>query len=539
MSVNWWSFFLTVISMSFSGIALFILYLVIGKIFKNRLSPHVYYVILILVILRMVVPYSPDFSLMNKTYHNLTVSSSNENPNNSGIRQGRGESLLQSFLQADTHVPTYTIHDDFKTEKESITRSISSWKNTIVVIWLSVAVAIFLFNTLGYFIWQARILSRADYCILHKKLLVNLMGKKRRLSVMVSKRVNTPMLVGVIDPVILLPCEDYSDAELNHILRHELRHFYRHDTAVKWLVIAARSLHWFNPLMPLIVREVNEMCEYSCDRSITYYMNTAERKAYIRTILKTATKQSNLFFTPTASLSNSAKRLERRFISISKQTYFSPIRALAAVTAICLVLITGVSLGAFQFEVKNKRPSQSSPISNTEKISLAPSSPYAPRRENTVTNVWYRYGYERMTFEFTVPDAVFDEKQKQWIVPRENRSYVDKSTLSGSTEDYYFMCSVFKLLNFENYERVGETMTMLYFPGDALQVMFYNELYFYLDKGGDLLVWLDFQYIKNHPHSRDYPDYLEQEHVISVYHVPDELYDEVTDALYHYAIEHH
>ena len=266
MSVNWWSFFLTVISMSFSGIVLFILYLVIGKIFKNRLSPHVYYVILILVILRMVVPYSPDFSLMNKTYHSLTASSLNEKPNNSGIRQGRDESLLQSFLQSDTHVPTYTIHDDSKTGKESITRSISSWKNTIVVIWLSVAVAIFLFNTLGYFIWQAHILSRADYCIFHKKLLVNLMGKKRRLSVMVSKRVNTPMLVGVIDPVILLPCEDYSDAELNHILRHELRHFYRHDTAVKWLVIAARSLHWFNPLMPLIVREVNEICEYSCDR---------------------------------------------------------------------------------------------------------------------------------------------------------------------------------------------------------------------------------------------------------------------------------
>ena len=123
MSVNWWSFFLTVISMSFSGIVLFILYLVIGKIFKNRLSPHVYYVILILVILRMVVPYSPDFSLMNKTYHSLTASSLNEKPNNSGIRQDRDESLLQSFLQSDTHVPTYTIHDDSKTGKESITRT--------------------------------------------------------------------------------------------------------------------------------------------------------------------------------------------------------------------------------------------------------------------------------------------------------------------------------------------------------------------------------------------------------------------------------
>ena len=263
-------------------------------------------------------------------------------------------------------------------------------------------------------------------------------------------------------------------------------------------------------------------------------MNMAERKAYIRTILKTATKQSNLFFTPTASLSNSAKRLERRFISISKQTCFSPVRALAAVTVICLVLITGVSLGAFQFEVKNKRPSQSSPISNTEKINLAPSSPYAPRRENTVTNVWYRYGYERMAFQFTAPDAVFDENQKLWFLPHENQGFASKPTLSGATEDYYFMCSVFKLLNFENYERVGETMTMLYFPSDALQVMFYNELYFYLDRGGDLLVWLDFQYVKNHPHSRDYPDYLEQENVISVYHVPDELYDEVVNKLYEY-----
>jgi hypothetical protein len=84
-----------------------------------------------------------------------------------------------------------------------------------------------------------------------------------------------------------------------------------------------------------------------------------------------------------------------------------------------------------------------------------------------------------MNYEFTNPDAVFDEKQKAWTLPYEDGKYEYKPTLIGGTEDYAAMCSVFNLLNFENYERIGETMTMTYFSGDALYVGFYNELYFY------------------------------------------------------------
>jgi hypothetical protein len=310
-------------------------------------------------------------------------------------------------------------------------------------------------------------------------LLAKIAGRTHYPDVFVSKQVDTPMVIGGLASFIVLPCQDYSDTEIKYILQHELYHYHRHDVAIKWITVAAWSLHWFNPLMLLIRHEIEMMCEYSCDESVTYNMDAAERKAYIRTILKTAIHQANLNIVLPTAMSGDAKKLEQRFIAIMEQKHFTLAKAITSVVTICLVLAIGFSLGSFTFLEKQKNTIQTSPPTHTKITQITEKSSYEPTHTNSTDYLWYQYGYERMNYEFTNPDAVFDEKQKAWTLPYEDGKYEYKPTLIGGTEDYAAMCSVFNLLNFENYERIGETMTMTYFSGDALYVGFYNELYFY------------------------------------------------------------
>jgi len=69
-----------------------------------------------------------------------------------------------------------------------------------------------------------------------------------------SPLVNTTLLVGALRPVIVLPCGITQEECLRDILAHELTHARRHDLLYKWFAAAVTSLHWFNPLMPLVRR---------------------------------------------------------------------------------------------------------------------------------------------------------------------------------------------------------------------------------------------------------------------------------------------
>lgn len=78
----------------------------------------------------------------------------------------------------------------------------------------------------------------------------------------------TPMLIGLFRPVIYLPEGEYTEAQLHNILRHELSHWRRHDVAVKWLATLAVHIHWFNPVVYFVRREIDRACELACDEAV-------------------------------------------------------------------------------------------------------------------------------------------------------------------------------------------------------------------------------------------------------------------------------
>ena len=111
---------------------------------------------------------------------------------------------------------------------------------------------------------------------------------KRNIKIRMSKNFESPMLVGVLFPVIYIPYREISDENMRMVFLHELTHYKRKDLAFKWLSLFVNAVHWFNPLAYLLCANVSEACEVSCDMAVTKNMSDTEQKIYMKTILDLA-----------------------------------------------------------------------------------------------------------------------------------------------------------------------------------------------------------------------------------------------------------
>ena len=101
----------------------------------------------------------------------------------------------------------------------------------------------------------------------------------------------SPMMLGFIRPILVMPDETYRREELYFILKHELIHLKRHDIYFKLLLLAVNALHWFNPAVRLMRKEATVDMELSCDERVVRGMNLEARKTYTRTLLSALNRQ--------------------------------------------------------------------------------------------------------------------------------------------------------------------------------------------------------------------------------------------------------
>ena len=131
----------------------------------------------------------------------------------------------------------------------------------------------------------------------------------------VCEAVTTPAVTGLFRPRLLLPHERYDVQELRYILRHELCHLKRRDMLFKLVLLAANAMHWFNPIVYLMLRQADEDIELACDSAATDDLERAERAAYSRTLL--AAVQSNVRALPaTTCFGGTVERLKRRITNV-------------------------------------------------------------------------------------------------------------------------------------------------------------------------------------------------------------------------------
>lgn len=107
-------------------------------------------------------------------------------------------------------------------------------------------------------LWQARLDK-----------LARRFGLRTRIEVLRSELVVTPVLIGWIRPVILLPlavtCEFPVD-QVELILAHELAHLKRWDPLVNLFQLVLETLYFYHPIVHWISRDVRNEREICCDR---------------------------------------------------------------------------------------------------------------------------------------------------------------------------------------------------------------------------------------------------------------------------------
>lgn len=188
----------------------------------------------------------------------------------------------------------------------------------LLTLWLAGVVACVLWQGIGYYRLirslkgTSRSVERADLHTILQEQCADLVID-REIPLRVSSAADCPMLAGFIHPTLYLPDERISRTDAAFIFRHELTHYKHGDLWLKLLLLAARCLHWFNPLVHLIARFAQEDIEAACDDAVVRGHDGAYRRAYGETILRSAIAQAQKRKALVSCFGDDKKTLMRRF----------------------------------------------------------------------------------------------------------------------------------------------------------------------------------------------------------------------------------
>ena len=188
----------------------------------------------------------------------------------------------------------------------------------LLTLWLAGVIACVLWQGIGYYRLirslkgTSRSVERADLHTILQEQCADLVID-REIPLRVSSAADCPMLAGFIHPTLYLSDEHISRTDAAFIFRHELTHYKHGDLWLKLLLLAARCLHWFNPLVHLIARFAQEDIEAACDDAVVRGHDGAYRRAYGETILRSAIAQAQKRKALVSCFGDDKKTLMRRF----------------------------------------------------------------------------------------------------------------------------------------------------------------------------------------------------------------------------------
>ena len=169
-------------------------------------------------------------------------------------------------------------------------------------------------------------------------------GIRRGVSLLINNKISTPMLVGLVTPKILLQNSDIEDEHAKYILCHELIHFKSGDLWVKMGLVFLKALHWFNPFVFLLAKELDLWCEYSCDEKLVRCLSREQCKQYGMAILCSIVPVSKMNTSFTTSFVSDKTQIERRLCFMLNSKKAEPIgKAIAVVLAVLMLTIGTVT----------------------------------------------------------------------------------------------------------------------------------------------------------------------------------------------------
>ena len=347
--------------MSSSGAVLIGVLLSVVRLLKGRLGRQWQYYIWLIVVLRLLLPFGPEASLLGRAYQIAdrmmtqaiggtqetglsgqdsvrdTAQSVGQNAG-TGTDRGDGQYTQQSGGQgaareeldiagekaeesatenvAADGLPQAAAeadHGDMRLKRGHILPEAAAFAGKYLwVIWLAVAFGMLIRKISMYQGYMKYVKAGAaevcDIALLDRlAATADQLGVSRTVELCVNPLVASPMLVGYFHPCVVLPRADVPEKEFCWIAMHELMHYKRRDILYKWLVQVTVCLHWFNPLVHWMSREIDRACEFACDEAVVGKMGYDHAADYGETLLN-AMAAGGIYREPFATVTMSANK---------------------------------------------------------------------------------------------------------------------------------------------------------------------------------------------------------------------------------------
>lgn len=259
-------------------------------IFKNRISSKLQYLMWWLLILRLIIPVTPDIGIhlgLQSIPQEQAVQAElptpapvlDVAPASAPIAQSSYESVTPA-VQPDTDVaPSQHVNPTKSTD----------WYSIVFVVWLLGAIGFLgwlIFVKLRYYESLQHLMASGPKEVyeLYDRCCKELGVKPLPLWI-----VNKSMSPGIAffgEPVLLVPlslCND--ESRLRFALLHELTHKKRGDHYMTLLLNILRAVYWFDPVVHFAFSELRSDMESACDSDVLAYIGYEQKRGYLTVIL--------------------------------------------------------------------------------------------------------------------------------------------------------------------------------------------------------------------------------------------------------------
>ena len=275
----------------------------------------------------------------------------------SRVRPAFKTALAASLLMAGFAWFLYTFFLVYNSEGSGTVAFIGGYENEAVNSWLaqklpaaSVIYLLLLFIPLFRFIRNYRYvqvirnhgLSRPDA---EWRLFVNRiaerMGIRKPVHIWISEWVTSPVTIGYLKPVILIPMaavNQLSTQQMEAVLLHELSHIRRYDYLLNLVMNIIRTILYFNPFAKAFVKIVETEREKSCDEMVLQFQyDSHEYASALLTLEKVSREQRLLLLRATGTGKELLSRIES-IMGVRQKQRVSPRQFTRVLTALFFLL---------------------------------------------------------------------------------------------------------------------------------------------------------------------------------------------------------
>ncbi|OED19731.1 methicillin resistance mecR1 protein [Bacillus cereus] len=298
--------------------------LCIKVLFRNKLTPRWQYMLWIVLMIRLLLPWSPDSSYSIYSLLSYSSSVSEVIPKNMPATENivNIESDRKVELESNSKMVTKTSEPEVKVSSEKQT-TFSLYKLALYV-WLAgviiLAAITFLTNRrlYSYIKKQPDITDEQVTTVFNR--CKQSMKMKKAVSLRLAGKIASPTVFSFFRPKVLLSKKHMkvlNEQQLQYVFYHELAHIKRNDVAVNWIMYSLIILNWFNPILWYAYFCMREDQELACDAYALTFIDKEEQIAYGHTII-TLLEHYSYQVPSLANLSRNKRTLKRRIIMIKK-----------------------------------------------------------------------------------------------------------------------------------------------------------------------------------------------------------------------------